>query len=444
VLALAHNGNLSNGLMFPVDAQYTGRAIDENYVQLRAKWEPLYEPRRSRATAKRTPSSRPTTPSPTSRPGTPATSICPRPRRRTCCPSTLAKALKTGLLLESRLGTNPYKFGMVGSTDSHTALSSAEEENFFGKHAGSEPSPPHGPPVHGDRERRAHGWQEVRLRLRRRLGDREHPRGDLGRNGPPRGLRHHRPADHGAPVRRLGFLPAICRPRAGCRGLRPRRADGRDLRAAPQGAEAPTFMVYALRDPIGANLDRIQIVKGWLDADGETQERVYDVAWSAGREPDGNGVLPPVGNTVDLAKASWRNTIGARNWERCGAIRTSIQRSGPSTTPACSRSPRHAGSSTTPSASAGISPKVPKRPIRSAPTPRRSGTRRSKRAGASGGNSATAPALRSTAALDVPGDQVTTDRFSEHASGIVIFGGDDIAIDVDIIAGGHRIAEGTR
>jgi hypothetical protein len=82
--------------------------------------------------------------------------------------------------------------------------------------------------------------------------------------------------------------------------LRPREGDG-----------APTFMAYALRDPIGANLDRIQIIKGWLDANGETQEQVYDVAWSAGRQPDASGVVPPVGNTVDVAAANWTNTIGA-------------------------------------------------------------------------------------------------------------------------------------
>jgi hypothetical protein len=85
---------------------------------------------------------------------------------------------------------------------------------------------------------------------------------------------------------------------------------GADL-PARQAEEAPTFMVYALRDPIGANLDRIQIVKGWLNADGTTAEQVYDVAWSPGRAPDANGVLPPVGNTVDVANANWANTIGA-------------------------------------------------------------------------------------------------------------------------------------
>ena len=86
---------------------------------------------------------------------------------------------------------------------------------------------------------------------------------------------------------------------------------GSDLRPAPEGAEAPTFLVYALRDPIGANLDRIQIIKGWLDPEGNPEERVYDVAWSDDREPDEDGKLPPVGDTVNLDIPSWTNTIGA-------------------------------------------------------------------------------------------------------------------------------------
>ncbi len=86
---------------------------------------------------------------------------------------------------------------------------------------------------------------------------------------------------------------------------------GADLQAAPDDAKAPRFLVYALRDAIGANLDRVQIVKGWLDADGNAQEKVYDVAWSDGRQPGADGKLPPVGDTVDLSIPSWTNTIGA-------------------------------------------------------------------------------------------------------------------------------------
>jgi hypothetical protein len=69
-------------------------------------------------------------------------------------------------------------------------------------------------------------------------------------------------------------------------------------------------MALALRDPIGANLDRIQIVKGWLGENGETEEQVYDVAWSGDRKVGSDGRLPPVGNTVDVKNANWTNTIG--------------------------------------------------------------------------------------------------------------------------------------
>jgi hypothetical protein len=86
---------------------------------------------------------------------------------------------------------------------------------------------------------------------------------------------------------------------------------GGDLRVRPDGAKTPSFMVYALRDPIGANLDRIQIVKGWLDKKGVTREKVYDVAWSGERVQGVDGKLPAVGNTVDVANANWTNTIGA-------------------------------------------------------------------------------------------------------------------------------------
>jgi hypothetical protein len=86
---------------------------------------------------------------------------------------------------------------------------------------------------------------------------------------------------------------------------------GADLVSPPEGARGPNFLVFALRDPIGANLDRIQIIKGWLDSEGKTHEKVYNVAWSDGRQPGADGKLPAVGNTVDIATASWTNTIGA-------------------------------------------------------------------------------------------------------------------------------------
>ena len=87
---------------------------------------------------------------------------------------------------------------------------------------------------------------------------------------------------------------------------------GSDLHPQPEGASAPTFLVAALKDPLSGNLDRVQIVKGWLDKDGNTHEKVYDVAWGDAntREPGADGKLPAVGNTVDVANATWSNSIG--------------------------------------------------------------------------------------------------------------------------------------
>jgi len=85
---------------------------------------------------------------------------------------------------------------------------------------------------------------------------------------------------------------------------------GSELTKAPEG-KAPGFLMYAVKDPDGANLDRIQIVKGWVDAEGKTHEKVFDVARSDKREPGPDGKVPPVANTVDLATAKYLNTSGA-------------------------------------------------------------------------------------------------------------------------------------
>jgi len=214
-------------------------------------------------------------------------------------------------LLEKRLGTNPYKFGLIGSTDSHTALSAVEEENFFGKATNAEPKP----------DRMAHPFAESDFgafegyelvasgytgvwaaeNTRTAIWDAMARKEVYGTTGPRITVRFFGGWDFTAEDLN-SRAPAF-------RGYEKGVPMGGDLRA--QDAAAPTFMVYALRDAIGANLDRIQIVKGWLDAKGTTHEKTYDVAWSAGREPNASGVLPAVGNTVDIAAANWTNTIGA-------------------------------------------------------------------------------------------------------------------------------------
>ncbi len=223
------------------------------------------------------------------------------------------EALKNGLVLEERLGTNPYKFGMVGSTDSHTSLATAEEDNFFGKTAPAEPSAarlehPFIKSALGVVESdvmAASGYQGVWAteNTREAIFDAMERKETYATTG-PRIL-----------VRFFGgweYTDNDLRSRAPAfAGYEKGVPMGGDLTTAPSG-KAPTFMVYALRDPIGANLDRIQIIKGWLDSSGKTHERIYDVAVSDGRSIDADGrCRTPVGNTVDLEAASWSNTIGA-------------------------------------------------------------------------------------------------------------------------------------
>ena len=214
--------------------------------------------------------------------------------------------------MEQRLGTNPYKFGLIGSTDSHTGLVAVEEENFFGKATNAEPSPkrmmhPFTRTKNGafeGYELVASGYTGVwaKENTRASIWDAMARKEVYGTTGPRISVRFFGGWDY-ITEDLNSRMPAF-------RGYEKGVPMGGDLRGK-NGGGAPTFMVYALRDAIGANLDRIQIVKGWLDAKGKTHEKVYNVAWSAGREPDSNGNLPPVGNTVDIEAANWLNTIGA-------------------------------------------------------------------------------------------------------------------------------------
>ena len=219
------------------------------------------------------------------------------------------EALKKGLVLEEKLGTNPFKFGMVGATDSHTALATAEEENFFGKSVSAEPSPTRAThpfiesklgAIEGY-ELAASGYQGVWAteNTREAIFEAMMRKETYATTGPR------------IPVRFFGgwdYTEDDLRSRAPAyRGYEKGVPMGGDLRPATQGKKAPTFMVYALRDPIGANLDRIQIIKGWLDKSGKTHERIYDVAVSDGRQIDKDGrCKTPVGNTVDIEAANWK------------------------------------------------------------------------------------------------------------------------------------------
>ncbi|MEJ2140411.1 MAG: DUF3604 domain-containing protein [Gammaproteobacteria bacterium] len=312
-LAIAHNGNLSNGWLFPVDKRYSGSRVDKEYAALRAKWEPLYEVTQIKGDGEAHPYLSPN--DEFADYGTWDTGNLDLSELKK--PEMLAReyareALKNGLALEAKFGTNPYKFGMVGATDSHTTLATAEEENFFGKSVSVEPSATRvGHPfiesklgaIDGDTLVGA-GYQGIWAaeNTREALFDAMMRKETYATTGPRMVVRFFGGWEYTDDDLR-SRAPAF-------RGYEKGVPMGGDLTQAPRG-ESPTFMVYALRDPIGANLDRIQIVKGWLDEDGETQEQVYDVAWSDNRQQGADGKLPPVGNTVDIEAANWTNTIGA-------------------------------------------------------------------------------------------------------------------------------------
>jgi len=222
------------------------------------------------------------------------------------------EALKSGLAIEERLGTNPYKFGMIGSTDSHTGLATTQEDNFFGKHSGAEPKPDRMThPFLKNEKGTIMGWGMVASGLaavyakdntRASLFDAMERKEVYATTGSRMMVRFFGGWDF-TDADMASRNPAFA-------GYKKGVPMGGDL-LPPTADGSPSFMVYALRDPIGGNLDRIQIVKGWLDSKGNTHEKVYDVVWSGDRTPGDDGKLPAVGNTVDASTANFTNTIGA-------------------------------------------------------------------------------------------------------------------------------------
>ena len=315
VLAIPHNGNLSNGIMFPLEAQYDGKVFDAEYVEKRAKREPLYEVTQIKGDGETHPFLSPDDEFADYETWDIGNLDVSQAKTDDMLAGEYAReALKRGLAIERRLGTNPYAFGMIGSTDSHTSLATTEENNFFGKHSGAEPKPGRlDHPFMKTDKGTILGWQMVASGLaavwapentRAALFDAMERKEVYGTTGTR------------LTVRFFGgwtFAPPDVNSREPAfTGYAKGVPMGGTLAAPAAGATAPTFMVFALRDPIGANLDRIQIVKGWLAEDGTTGERVYDVAVSDGRTIGRDGrCKKPVGSTVDVKNANWTNTIGA-------------------------------------------------------------------------------------------------------------------------------------
>jgi len=313
VLAIAHNGNLSNGVMFPWIESFTGKPIDLEYAETRARWEPLYEATQIKGDGEAHPFLSPNDEFADYETWDQGNLDLSEMKQNDMLQYEYARSgLQVGLQAEAELGVNPYKFGMIGSTDSHTGLATAGEDNFFGKHSGVEPSPErylHPMAKMGDAEYTswsmvASGYAAVWAteNTRRALFDAMMRKETYATTGPRMLVRFFggwdfTQADAGS------RLPANV-------GYAKGAPMGGELGAAPDG-KSPSFLVAALKDPLSGNLDRIQIVKGWLDSSGDRQERIYDVVWSGDRSHGADGKLPPVGNTVDVANATWTNTIGA-------------------------------------------------------------------------------------------------------------------------------------
>jgi Protein of unknown function (DUF3604) len=314
VLAIAHNGNLSNGWMFPWDINPASKGpLTREYAEARILWEPLYEATQIKGDGEAHPF--------LSKNDEFAgfelwdkgnLNLSERKKNEMLQGEYTRTALQTGLQLEQKLGVNPYKFGLIGSTDSHTSLATADDDNFWGKNTPSEPGA----------KRAAHpfmstplgtimGWEQTASgyaavwateNTRAAIWDAMKRKETYATTGPRMTVRFFGGWDfvdadaQAGDIAKAGYDKGV--------------PMGGDLKAASEG-KSPTFLVAAIKDPEGGNLDRIQIVKGWVDAKGARQEKVYDVAWSGDRKPGADGKLPPVGNTVDVPNATYTNSIGA-------------------------------------------------------------------------------------------------------------------------------------
>jgi hypothetical protein len=310
VLAIPHNGNLSNGMMF-AETTVDGRAFDKAYVDRRAMWEPLYEVTQIKGDGETHPFLSPNDEFADYENWDKGNLDLSAVKTEDMLQYEYARsALKIGLKYKNQLGTNPFKFGMIGSTDSHTSLATADDNNFFGKASNVEPSKERWehPFVTSEKatiytwETLASGYAAVwaHQNTRASIWDGMMRKETYGTTGSRMTVRFFggwdfNEADLSGDYVAQGYDKGV--------------PMGGDLN---KGADKkPTFMVYALMDPNGGSLDRIQIVKGWLQSDGTTAEKVFDVSWSGDRAPGADGKVPDVGNSVNVEDGTWDNSIGS-------------------------------------------------------------------------------------------------------------------------------------
>lgn len=307
-ISIPHNSNISKGYMF-AETTLRGEPLTTGYITTRKRWEPITEMTQIKGDSETHPSLSPEDPFADFEP---FEFYLQQDWQtyRAAVGDFIRPALGRGLQIGEKLGSNPYQFGLIGSTDAHTGLSSAEEENFWGKMAyDSVPQNKYSDAVGGVR---ATGWDMAAAGLaavwakentRQGIFDAMQRREVYATTGPRIALRLFAGWD---------FLPADAEsPDLATLGYAAGTPMGGELFGLERGGRTIKLLISALKDPKHGNLDRIQVIKGWVDASGNSREKIFDVAWSGGRQPLADGSLPPVGNTVDTATASYTNTIGA-------------------------------------------------------------------------------------------------------------------------------------
>ncbi len=313
MLSIPHNSNVSNGQMFSMN-KFDGSPIDAAYAKTRAMREPIIEVTQIKGDSETHPFLSPNDEFASygvagwDKYNLSAT----KPMAKSSYAGSYAReALKRGLILEGQTGANPFKFGMIGSSDTHTSLADVREKNFTGKHTGNEPNVKDralAPQNLGTREGRF-GWHYLSSgyagvwatsNTREAIFDAMMRREVYATTGPRMQVRFFGGFDYSADdVSNLvsnGYAKGV--------------PMGGDINAS-EDSKAPTFLISALMDPESANLDRIQVVKGWIDSNGQTNEKIYNVVWGGDRKVSSDGKLPAVGNTVNLSKGTWSNDIGA-------------------------------------------------------------------------------------------------------------------------------------
>ena len=307
VIAIPHNSNLSGGMMFS-DKSIDGKPINRDYAQLSARWEPIMEVTQVKGDSETHPRLSPDDEFADFE--TFETNLGLKVAEDAMLKHEYARgALKEGLRHQENLKVNPYKFGMIGSTDSHNSLVTPEEDNFFGKFVESEPSPVR------TKTKLAGGrlWENWRISASgyAAVWATENTRDALFAAI----KRKEVYATTGSRIRVRFFggwdfsQTTLYAPNFEELGYKMGVPMGGDL--SDFDGTAPGFIFSAFRDPTGANLDRVQIIKGWLDNDGKAYEKVFDVAWAGRREVDpATGKLPPVGLTVNFSEGTYDNSIG--------------------------------------------------------------------------------------------------------------------------------------